>query len=69
MENDFFKPTQPKKVWKIPYFFIFYFWRLPLGKGSIKKKKKSVEFSTLLDRTPPPYYIVSVENQKKNFMV
>ena len=23
MENDFFKPTHPTKVWKIPYFFIF----------------------------------------------
>ena len=22
MENDFFKPTQPTKVWKIPYFFL-----------------------------------------------
>ena len=21
MENDFFKPTHPTKVWKIPYFF------------------------------------------------
>ena len=22
MENDFFKPTHPTKVWKIPYFFL-----------------------------------------------
>ena len=24
MENDFFKPTHPTKVWKIPYFFFFF---------------------------------------------
>ena len=22
MENDFFKPTHPTKVWRIPYFFL-----------------------------------------------
>ena len=40
----------------------------PLGEVS-NKKKKNVEFSTLLDRIPPPYYIVSVENNKKKNMV
>ena len=30
MECDFFKPTHPTKVWKIPYLFYLFFWRLPL---------------------------------------
>ena len=45
MENDFFKPTHPTKVWKIPYFFfepfpkIIYFatkFRFFLGVSSLK---------------------------------
>ena len=33
MENDFFKPTHPTKVWKIPYFFYFLFLKASLSKS------------------------------------
>ena len=35
MENDFFKPTHPTKVWKIPYFFFF----KPSVREAFKNKK------------------------------
>ena len=41
MENDFFKPTNPTQVWKIPYFF----WNIPLAETYVAMNTGFTAFS------------------------